>query len=676
MSLQGNRSIDRTNWPAAGAGLHPVARNPLKSRQDMYRALGELLAPLQPYYSKGYARLSIGSTGTGYSANVAEMEGFSRVLWGLVPAIAGGSHEELWERCLDGIRAGTDPEHKEYWGDVADYDQRLVEMAVFGLALALVPDRIWHPLNEQEQSNLYQWLNQINRHPCYDCNWLFFNVLVNIGFRKAGLPYDEEQVERNLNRIDEFYLSGGWYSDGIGGHCDYYGPFAIHYYGLVYARLMAKEDPKRAERYLERAAAFASDFVYWHAPDGAAIPYGRSLTYRFAQSAFWSAAAFAGMAGFKPGELKGLVLRNLRWWFRQPIFDRGGILTIGYAYPNQIMSENYNSPGSSYWALKTFLVLALAEDDPFWAAEEEELPALKTISVQEPAHLVVCREPETGHAAAFNTGHLSSNEHTHTSAKYEKFAYSTAFAFSVPRAEWGLSQGAFDSMLALSEGDQLFRVKRTCEEAWIRDQVLYAGWKPWANVDVRTWLVAGLPWHIRIHRIHTERTLEAAEGGFALGLGDHGVGVAEGGGADVEGRRAAASTVWGASSVHGLLGYDAAELIYPQANTNLLHPRTVIPTLRARLDPGTHWLVSAVYGKPRGIRSTSSQACLVSSIKGVDSAVMAGNDPASQQRRFSLGEGADQGAGQAAAEKLGVRIGQGNIIITSLSGTPITITMD
>ena len=136
---------------------------------------------------------------------------------GLVPAVAGGSHDELWELSLRGIRAGTDPEHAEYWGKVNDYDQRLVEMAVFGLAFALIPDRIWQPLSEKEKANLYQWLDQINHHPCYDCNWLFFHVLVNVGFRKAGLPYDAGQLENNLQRIEEFYLDAGWYSDGIGG---------------------------------------------------------------------------------------------------------------------------------------------------------------------------------------------------------------------------------------------------------------------------------------------------------------------------------------------------------------------------------------------------------------------------------------------------------------------------
>lgn len=571
-----------------------IANNPLKTREDLVSALEQLTHPLRPLYSRGGARLAIRSTGAGYPVAIAEMEGFSRVLWGLVPLLMGGGESELWEIVLDGIRHGTDPAHEEYWGEVGDYDQRLVEMAVFGFALAAIPQRIWLPLTQKEQDQLYSWLNQINSHPCYDCNWLFFNVLVNTGFRKIGRPYDAEQLENNLKRMDAFYLGEGWYSDGMNGHSDYYGPFAIHYYSLLYAKLMEQEDPERSRIFKERARLFATEFIGWFAPDGSALPYGRSLAYRFAQSAFWSAFAYAGVEGFSAGVVKGLVLRNLRWWFSQPIFDAGGVLTIGYAYPNLVMAENYNAPGSPYWALKTFLPLALGADHPFWIEEELPLPNIPAVMVQKPAHLVIVREPTSGHVAAFNSGHLYTNEHTHTSAKYEKFVYSTHFGFSVPRSEWGLSQGAFDSMLAISEsGDNLYRVRRQNLESKIKDNVLHSVWKPWANVEVQTWIVAGLPWHIRIHRMETGRPLDAAEGGFSLGQETELV-------QRMDPLSAEVSSAWGISAVKGLIGYEKAVLVWPNANTNLLHPRTVLPTLTTTLEPGIHWLAAAVYGDPLG----------------------------------------------------------------------------
>jgi hypothetical protein len=575
----------------------PIRDNPLRTRAEVQQAFRQLCEPLKPCYSQGSARLHLGNTGAGFSDAIAQMEGFSRVLWGLVPLLAGGGDSDLLDIYVTGIKHGTDPEHEEYWGELNDFDQRLVEMAAFGFALALVPDKLWAPLTAAEKRNVVNWLNQINRLQLYDCNWLLFLVLVNLGLKRVGAPYDKERMERNLRRIDDFYLSDGWYSDGVNGYCDYYGPIAIHFFCLVYAKLMGSEDPERAERYKQRASAFAKAFIYWFAGDGSALPYGRSLTYRFAQAAFWSALVYAEAEPFPLGVLKGLILRNLRWWFQRPIFHRDGTLTIGYAYPNLVMAENYNSPGSPYWAFKTFLPLALPEEHPFWQAEELPLPKLNETSVQLPAHLVIQRQTESNHVIAFNSGHPSTNEHTHSSAKYEKFAYSNFFGFSVPRAEWGLGQGAFDSMLAFSEGDNLYRVKRQCVQHRIDGDTLYVKWRPWTDVTVDTWLLTGSPWHVRVHRIDSRRTLNAADGGFALGLeaedgkeydktvheSDHGLLV----------QHAA-----GASGVICLYGNGRTELVTPNANTNIMNPRTVIPTVRADVNPGITWLVTAVFGEP------------------------------------------------------------------------------
>ena len=76
---------------------------------------------------------------------------------------------------------------------------------------------------------------------------------------------------------------------------DYYASFAIHYYSLLLATSLEKEHPTLAKRYRERAAANSLAIVNLFAPDGSAIPFGRSMTYRFATSAFWAACAFDGV---------------------------------------------------------------------------------------------------------------------------------------------------------------------------------------------------------------------------------------------------------------------------------------------------------------------------------------------------------------------------------------------
>jgi hypothetical protein len=56
--------------------------------------------------------------------------------------------------------------------------------------------------------------------------------------------------------------------------------------------------------------------------------------------------AFADVEVLPRGTVKGLYLRHLRWWMRQPMLTDSGAPTIGYQYPNLLMRENYNSHAS------------------------------------------------------------------------------------------------------------------------------------------------------------------------------------------------------------------------------------------------------------------------------------------------------------------------------------------
>ena len=167
-----------------------------------------------------------------------------------------------------------------------------------------------------------------------------------------------------LTRIDSYYSGDGWSTDGASPQKDYYIPWAIQYYGVLYAKFAADTDPERAALYRSRAELFARQFIYWFDENGAALPYGRSLTYRFAQNCFWAACVWAGLEPFPLGVMKGLIVRNFNWWLDQKMFDRDGILTIGYCYPQMYMAERYNAPGSPYWGMKSFILLALPDSHP------------------------------------------------------------------------------------------------------------------------------------------------------------------------------------------------------------------------------------------------------------------------------------------------------------------------
>lgn len=399
-----------------------------------------------------------------------------------------------------------------------------------------------------------------------------------------------------LNRLDEFYLGDGWYSDGISSQRDYYIAFAMHYYGLIYAKYAGSNDPQRAQIYRDRAAEFAQDFVHWFAADGAALPFGRSLTYRFAQGAFWGALAFADVEALPWGVIKGLVLRHLRWWSQQPIFAPDGTLSIGYAYPNLNIAEQYNSPGSPYSAMKFFLPLALPETHPFWQADEMPLPELPRIAYQAHPYMIFFRDRANHHVVA-----LTSGQHEpwirHAGEKYAKFAYSTEFGFSVPSGRYGLNQAAADSMLALSDDGENYRIRERTKEANYENGALHSRWQALPGVEVETWLIPSPPWHIRVHWLATDRPLWISEGGFALDRsGDNPL---EHAGFEDTGKcYAFAPYPAGGSGLRDLLGQREGHVLRVDPNTNLLAPRTVFPTLFAQYEAGEYWLACAVLADP------------------------------------------------------------------------------
>ncbi|WP_308169715.1 DUF2264 domain-containing protein [Acrocarpospora catenulata] len=554
------------------------------SLEGLQGLLNELVEPLLGRFSPGRARVLLGRNTAHYPDAAAELEAFARPLWGLAPLAAGGGKFDHWELWREGLAAGTDPAHPEYWGAVTDIDQRLVETAAIGLALALAPEVLWDPLTGRERDNVATWLRHAMTVRPVENNWQFFPVLVGLGLNRMGVGFDPAPNLARLDLLESYALGKGWYSDGPNPQRDYYIPFAMHYYGLIYAHL--GDDSDRAQRFRDRAAAFALDFQHWFTTDGAAVPYGRSLTYRFAQGAFWGALAFAGVDALPWGVVKGYLLRHLHWWQTHPIYDNSGLLTIGYTYPQPTLAEQYNAPGSPYWALKAFLPLALPATHPFWQADEAPAPPLPDVHTQ-PEPGVTLMRCEQGRQVVLLSGGQHNNWARHGAAKYSKFAYSTAFGFSVPAGTWDLEQGAFDSTLALSEDGHHWRPCELPEHAVTHPGHHHFTWSPWPDVHLETWLLPHAPWHIRVHRITTPRPLHTAEGAFALSRDIHY-------NSETGPAHARLTSPTGHCQIEDLQGHRTGELIHPLPGTNVMTPRTVLPTLRTELPPGEHWLTCAV----------------------------------------------------------------------------------
>ncbi|MEY9836654.1 DUF2264 domain-containing protein [Streptacidiphilus sp. EB103A] len=570
----------------------PFPGNPLRSRADWQRALLQLCAPLDAV-TGGQDSAVPGAT---HTPRVAALESTARPLWGLAPLAAGGGHYSGWGRISRSLARGTDPTSPRYWGEPGDMDQRLVEAAAIGFGLALAPDRLWGPLAAEERERLAGWLRQAaSAYAIPDNNWHLFPVLVNLGLESVGEAADQAVTAAAFDRVEDFHRGGGWYSDGPEGSvCDYYGPWGIHFYALLHTVLARPPHAALSARARERATAFAADFQHWFAADGAALPFGRSLGYRFAQSAFWGALAFADTPALPWGRIRALWATNLRWWARQPICEPDGALSVGYAYPNLQMSEQYNAPGSPYWACKAFLPLALPARHPFWTAPEQAAPAGPALRAQ-PAPGLLLQRSGTGQVTALAVSRT--NDYVrHGEAKYGKFAYSTAFGFAVPTRSRDLQGAGFDSALALSDDGVHWRVRENGTDARTNVEGARISWNPWPDVEVETELLPAGPWHLRLHRITTGRRLWTAEGGFCVPDTEVAVTSLDTGTDTSPAGHALAESGGLISGIRRLRGATGAELLRPDPNSHLLWPRTLLPTLRGELTPGTHRLATAVLG--------------------------------------------------------------------------------
>ncbi|KAJ5960410.1 uncharacterized protein N7479_007560 [Penicillium vulpinum] len=630
--------------------LRGFSDNNFGDRNDALLATNALIGSLESYFSPGNARVQLPvCSGAHFDETAAQLEGFARPIWA-VAAVAKSSDlpdskvSAYIHRLVEGIANGVNPDHPEYWGTIGDWDQRMVEAEPISFALLIAPKTFYEPLSEQGRSHLVQWLSGLNGKLMPPNNWRWFRIFSNLALsRVCGVPYDdvEEHIEADFVVLDQFELGDGWSGDGIwrkdgipnqefhGRQADYYsGSFAIQFSQLLYCIIADDSDPSRVSRYRQHAKDFASQFWRFFDEDGAAIPFGRSLTYRFAMGAFY--AAFALAKCYDPsnrytsaGFVKGMLLRHLRWWAEHSsnMFAADGTLTIGYLYPNMFMCEDYNSPQSPYWAMKIFVVLALEASDEFWTADEIPHPLSTApddsssvgVELLPAPSQILCNHPRGQHHFMLSSGQFCVWPLKAAEAKYSKFAYSSAFAFSVPTGGL-LTQLAPDSTLAISRDDG-----QTWATRWetiglplikllsihgMEIKCLQSVWRPWkaGDIEITTTLVPPCDewpdWHVRIHRIrcykqgplHSEH-LRLVEGAFAIEAKqprlmsqlDEDLTVSSQYGGTLE--TANSSMIIGSAGVSGLKDLTASggiegKILKSDSNTNLMEPRALIPTLQ------------------------------------------------------------------------------------------------
>jgi len=507
---------------------YTVSRYSGFTRDHYEEIFRELTAAIIDNASPGCARQLIPGPRSHHGRLADELEGFTRSFIMAGPWLSqkdkasfewNGRSYDVAEFYRRGIINGTDPGHPEYWGDITDYAQHLVEMASLSWSLYLSRRQIWERFSEEQKQQVAGYLHQCTEAEYHQNNWLLFNVVTNAVLKKLGMPYSQEQIDRNIAACEHMYIGDGWYRDGNINRIDYYNAWAFHYYYLIYVMLEGEEHSEPAELHKERVRQFARILRYFVSGDGSPPCFGRSMIYRFGYLAPLALGYSLGALDITVGELRSIFNTTLRFFFEKEILTDLGHLSMGFLRPAEGVLEHYNCGGSPYWAAKAFNILMLPPEDPFWNAEEEPLPVHEgSFSVpSKSAGLLLVGDGQSGHIQLIN--HKSYHDKDEYNAKYTNLSYSSIFTYD-SRSVYGSFN--CDSSLQWSEDGIHYRQRWQMENLYC-ERDFAASRYPLHEVDPEgeaiTWTIVKGGMLIHVHKLRTTKpSLVFRQGGYPLGF--------------------------------------------------------------------------------------------------------------------------------------------------------------
>ena len=466
------------------------------------------------------------------------LEGIARPLW-ILPFILNNTKKKIYVKYAGkkvliqdwykkALISGTNPKLKSYWGDSYKvYGQMSTEVAPIVMALAFAPKFFWEPLSKQEKQNAKKWfykIGSVTPIKTHRNNHYWFPLLINVALKKLGLPYHQDIIDYNFEKMQPFYMGNGWYYDGTIGRYDYYMPWAHHLYPLLWMQLENKNDVnyiKYHDTYIERINEFLQYYPYFFDSTGLHLPFGRSLAYRTAAVGLLPMAVLSNCE-IDTGLAKKITLNNISF-FRQHGMPDNKRVEPGFTYPSYQNVERYISIASSYWFTKGFFALMMNSNHSFWKTKEKRLPIEKEKFIFDFNQPNVDFRVEgdnklNGITFYNNSAYVKVALFGSTHEFYSKFVYNSRSGFGTSTRELTAS----DNMISLMTKDKTLTSHRTVfKDLGQKDGLFYSEQIPFSNDSkskIKTAIVPlGSGMHIRIHKVELSRPYIVLEGGYSVG---------------------------------------------------------------------------------------------------------------------------------------------------------------
>lgn len=418
------------------------------TRAHWLEITGRIIAGMMPYFDKNTGMPEFPKVSDGFAryeqnfqeVNIPALRALERTMIGVifytkatgkdnVPGYGGS----ITEPFVKAIIKGTDPSSGAYWGDPQPGDQ---VGSVFAMAVYVNPERFWDPLTAKQKNNLLEWLKKQVYNKSSNNNFYYFHLAVTPLLDKNGVASNRGQLTRMYDRLFGWYQGDGWFLDGANRGIDYYNIWAFQMYNQIIYKYDAAWRKQFGARIRSATNAFFKTFPYLFGRDGGPIPWGRSLTYRFACNASIGWSVLNANCPLPAGEARRIASGSLKYFWEHGCLDKNGLLSLGYRSANTSAVEMYMEPFDPYWAMQGMSCLLIPANSPFWIETEKPIPADGKggkLAVKG-AQFVLRVSPKDGEARMFPAGQPFFNKPwmSQTGERYNQNAYSSCLGFCTP----------------------------------------------------------------------------------------------------------------------------------------------------------------------------------------------------------------------------------------------------
>lgn len=370
----------------------------IPDRQQWTDLCYKIARPVLENMSKGELQknmqLELSPTWDGRDKRVSYMETFGRLMAGISPWIAlpddgtpeGKQRKQLHEWAIQSYKNAVNPDSPDCLLWKGTSTQILVDAAYLAESFLRAPEATWGQLDKETQKRYIERFKGLRIiRPAYN-NWLLFRAMTEAFLLSIGEEADQYALTVAINKINEWYLSDGWYSDGPEMALDYYNSYVIHpMYIEVLETCKAKHfwTPIQPELAIKRMQRFNTFMERLISPEGTYPAFGRSVVYRM--GAFQTLAMAAWKYGLPQNITNGQVRSALTAVMKNMFavegnFNEGGFLQLGFAGHQPDLANYYTNNGSLYMTSLVFMPLGLPANHPFWTDPAEPWTSQKAWS--------------------------------------------------------------------------------------------------------------------------------------------------------------------------------------------------------------------------------------------------------------------------------------------------------